>query len=219
MFVSSLSASCNTVRRRKQLHLDAGRMAVLVRSGSAAQPSNCTRPLVLKIPAQVSQDLPWEAEVRCPGPHHRKTDPLEGLRQSQDQGQGSLIVVPCYTTKSFHLQLNFTHCLLGSSISPTSSVPIHTILMLSLRHFRSTHSFPPTNQCRHERDRSLTRNILRYQEQHRCASLLRPLSTLLHLLQEHHHFSSCFSCQFQGNLRGGSHHIPLLSSPSANFRC
>ena len=38
-------------------------------------------PLVLKVSTQHSQDLPWEAEVRRPGPHRRKTDPLEGLRR------------------------------------------------------------------------------------------------------------------------------------------
>ena len=31
-------------------------------------------PLVLTVPAQHSQDLPWEAEVRCPSPDHKKAD-------------------------------------------------------------------------------------------------------------------------------------------------
>ena len=42
MFITSLSASCSTMRKSKQLHLDPGRMAVMVRSGSVAHPSYCT---------------------------------------------------------------------------------------------------------------------------------------------------------------------------------
>ena len=60
----------------------------------------------------------------------------------------------------------------------------------------------------------LTRNILRNQEEHRCASLLRPLATLFHPLQEFHNVSSRFSCQVQKALSlGGIRRIPLLFLP------
>ena len=77
---------------------------------------------------------------------------------------------------------------------------MNTVLQLPLRHFWCSQGFPPTNQRWHERNRSLTCNILRSQEEHRRACLLRPSSTLLHLLQELHNFSSCFFCQVQGTL-------------------
>ena len=41
-------------------------------------------PLVLEVPAQHSQDLPWEAEERCPSPDHKETDPLKCLSQVQN---------------------------------------------------------------------------------------------------------------------------------------
>ena len=50
----------------------------------------------------------------------------------------------------------------------------------------------------------MTRNILRNQEEHRCALLLRPFATQFHLLQELYNFLSCFFCQVQGNVRVGS---------------
>ena len=58
----------------------------------------------------------------------------------------------------------------------------------------------PTNESTLS-NRSLTRDILRDQEEHRRASLLRPFATLFHLLQELYDFSSCFFCHVQGNFR------------------
>ena len=58
----------------RQLHFDPGKMAVMVRSGSATHPSNCTRLWCSKYPHRHSEYLPGEAEVRSPGPHHRETD-------------------------------------------------------------------------------------------------------------------------------------------------
>ena len=43
IFVSHSNASCNTRRRSNQLHSDPGRIAVMVWSGSATPPPNCTR--------------------------------------------------------------------------------------------------------------------------------------------------------------------------------
>ena len=42
MFITSLGASCNTMRKSKPLHFDPGRRAVMVWSGSARHPSNCS---------------------------------------------------------------------------------------------------------------------------------------------------------------------------------
>ena len=59
----------------------------------------------------------------------------------------------------------------GGFISTISSVPLNSIPLLPLHHFRSPQSFPPTYQRRHQRNRSLTCNILRNQEEHRRTSL------------------------------------------------
>ena len=62
---------------------------------------------------------------------------------------------------------------MGTSIPANCSVPIHAILLLPLRHVWCSQSFPPTYRRRHQRNRSLTRDILRNQEEHRRAGLLR----------------------------------------------
>ena len=75
---------------------------------------------MLKIPAQHSQDLPWETEVRRPGPHHRKADSLKTLRQGHSS---SVFAVPSTLPALF-------------SVSPVSGVPINAVLLLPLRHLR-----------------------------------------------------------------------------------
>ena len=155
----------------------------MVGSGSAPHSSNCTRLWCSKYPQKQTQDLPREAEVRRPSPHHRKTDPLEGLRQVQDQGQGSLIFFLRFAIQSFHLHQYFPYCLLSSSVSAIRGVAIHSILLLPLRHFWCSQSFPPTNQRRHKRNWSFTRDILRNQRKHRRAWLVAPFSTLFHLFR------------------------------------
>ena len=101
-FVTSLNASCNTVRKSKHIHWDPGKMAVMVVSGSAAHPSNCTRLCCSKIPTKHPQDLSWEAELRRPSPDHKEADSLKGLHQVQDQGHSSLFFCLCSSIKSFH---------------------------------------------------------------------------------------------------------------------
>ena len=110
----------------------------------------------------------------------------------------SLIFCFCLPVRSFHFHRYFPHCALSSSVTTIRGVPLHAILLLPLCHFWRSQSFPPTNQRWHERNRSLTCNILRYQEKHGRTRLLRPFHTLLHLLQKLHDFSSCFLCQVQG---------------------
>ena len=118
-------------------------------------------PVMLEGPAQHPQGLPWEAEVRCPGPNHREADPLEGLRQVEDQGCGSLVFCSRFIFEPLHFHQNFPHCSLSSSISAISSVPINVIPLLPHRHLRCSQGFSPSYQSRHKRSRSLTRDILR----------------------------------------------------------
>ena len=69
------------------------------------------------------------------------------------------------------------------------------------------------HQRRHKRNQSLTRNVIRDQEEHHGTGLLRPFSALFHLLQESHHFSSWFFLPTPGALVGGSR----LSLPCKNL--
>ena len=60
--------------------------------------------------------------------------------------------------------------------APVSGVPISTTPLLPFRYIWCSDNFPPAYQRRHKRKRPLTRDILRYQEEHCCAGLLRPFS-------------------------------------------
>ena len=144
IFVTSLNASCSTMRRSKQLHFDPGKMAVMVWSGSATHRSNSTHPLVLGVPAQHSRDLPWEAEVRSsrPTPQGRLTR-SKAFSKSQNQGYCSLIFFSLaqYFNPFISIQVS-SDCPLSSSISAISGVPINTILLLPLRHFWCSQMLP-----------------------------------------------------------------------------
>ena len=135
--------------------------------------------------------------MRRPG--HRKADSLECLRKVQHQGHSHSILCFCSSIKSLHFHQYFLHCALSSSISTIRGVPINSILLLPLRHFWCSPGFPPTDQRRHKRNWPLTRDVLQNQREHRRAGLLRPFSTLFHLLQELHDFSARFFCQVQRN--------------------
>ena len=155
----------------KQLHLDPGKTAVMVRSGSAAHPSNCT---LLWCSAQHSPDLSWEAEVRRPSPDHWQADTLEGICLVQNQRHRSLIFFLCCSIKSFHFHQDFPDCSLSSSISAIGSVLLNPIPLLPLRQLRSPQHFPPTYLRRHQRNRPFTRNILWNQEEHCHSDRLSP---------------------------------------------
>ena len=135
--------------------------------------------------------------MRRPGPHHKKTDSLEDLRQVQHRSHRSPIFFRCPIFK--HLHQDFPDCLPSSSITAISSVPINTVLQQPLRRLRCSQNFLPTYQGWQKRNRPLAPNILRNEEKYRRAGLLRPLSALLHLLQELNHLFSCFFCEIQGN--------------------
>ena len=200
MCVTSLSASCNTIRRSKQLHFDPGKMAMMVRSGSATHPSNCTRLFCSKYPHS-TRNIFLE-KLKCVAQAQAHTTGILTCSNAQNQGCCSLILFSRLVFEPLHSNRisNTVRC--APPFRPSvSSVPIHATFLLLLRHLRCSQGFPPTNQRRHQRNRSLTRDILRYQEEHRRASLLRPFSTWFHLFQKLHDFSSCFFCQVQGNVR------------------
>ena len=159
MFVTSLSASCNTTRRSKQLHFDPGKMAVMVRSGSAAHPSNCTRLWCSKYP-QSTRNI-FLGKLKCVAQAHTtgRLTRSNAFCQVQHQCHCSQFFFPCSVFEPLHLQQNFPDCLLSSSISAISSVPINAVLLLPLRHLRCSQSFPPTYQRRHKRNRPLTCDI------------------------------------------------------------
>ena len=144
-------------------------MAVMVRSGSAAHLRNALASGFQNTRTAWSSLGSWSA-----------SDPLGGRRQVQDQGQGSLIFFLCFAIKSFHLQQNFPHCLLGSSISTVSGVPIHAILLLPLRSLRcSWHSSVSGRTSSYKLVAAI------------CHSAPPSLETP--------RFSSCSFCQMQGN--------------------
>ena len=164
--MTSLSASCNTLRRSKQLHLDPGKIAVMVASGSAAHPSNCTRLWCSKYPRK----------LKCVAQAQTTRRLARSNAFARDQSHSSSILCFCSSIKSLHFHQYFPHGLLGSFIRAVRGVPIHAILLPSLRHFWCSQGFPPTNQRRRKRNRPLTRDA-----------------------QEFHNFSSRFFCQVQKN--------------------
>ena len=145
--MTSLSASCNTTRRSKQLHLAPGRMAVMVLSGCAAQPSNCTRLWCSKYPHSTRKI--FLGKLTCVAQAHWVTDPLKSLCQVEHQCHCSPSFFACSVFESLHHQQNFPHCSLSSSISAIRGVPFHAVLLLPLRHLKCSQSFPPTYQRRH----------------------------------------------------------------------
>ena len=145
MFVTSLNASCRTMRKKTTplgSWQDGHDGLERLRHASFELQS----PLVLEIPAQHPQDLPWEAEVRRQGLDHKKADSLECLRQASDQSHSPLILCFCSCTKSLHFQQYLPHCALNSSISTIRGVPINSILLLPLHHFWCSQSFSSTDQ-------------------------------------------------------------------------
>ena len=151
-------------------------------SGSATQPSNCTRLWCSKYNHSTGNIFRRKAKCVAQDQNHRETDPLECPCQVQHQCHCSQFFFSCSLFEPLHLQQNFSHCSLSSSFSAINSVPINAVLLLPLRHLKCSQSFPPTYQRRHKRNRPLTRAILRAQEEHCRVSLLRPFRTLFHLL-------------------------------------
>ena len=98
-------------------------------------------------------------------------------------------------------------------MSPINSVSLNAVLLLPLRHLRCSQSFPPTYQCRHERNRPLTCDIFQNQKEHRCASLLRPFSTFVPPFPATPQFLFLFLSSGPRGFWCGSHRILLLFSP------
>ena len=183
-FCNSFSASCNTIRRSKQLHFDPGNVAVVVWSGSATHPSNCTRLWCSKQPRSTRNI--FLGELRCVAQAHTTG---RVTRSKAFARSNTKATAPKSSFPARYLNLSIST---GIPKTVRGAPPF-------LPSVASPHSFPPPYQRRHERSRSLTCNILRAQEKHRRTSLLRPFSTLFHLLQQLHHFYSCFFCQVQGD--------------------
>ena len=159
--MTSLSASCSTMRNSKQLHLDPGKMAEMVRNDSATHPSNCT--------------LLW-----C---------------SKQPQSTRILGKLKCFAQAQTTGRLTRSKAFARSSTNATAAS--HSTRYFCC-HFVTSGALNASRR-RHQRNWSFTRDILRNQEEHRCVGLLRPLSTLLHVLQEFRNSSSLFFCQVQRN--------------------
>ena len=104
-----------------------------------------------------------------------------------------------YLLNLFHLEQRLPHSALGSSVSPIGGISPSTIPLLPSQNLWCTESFPPANLGNQKSNGPFARDVLRHQSKHRCASLWQPSPTLLHLLQEFHHFSACFLWQIQQN--------------------
>ena len=109
---------------------------------------------------------------------------LRCVRQIKHQRDRSLVLFASSTMKSFHLKQRFPNSALRSSILPISTIPPDTMSFLPSRHLRRTQQLPPTNHSGQKRDRAFARNVLRNQEKHRRAGLLRPSPTLLYLSKD-----------------------------------
>ena len=128
--------------------------------------------------------------VRCPDPHHRETDSLEGLRQVQDQGQSLLIFFLCFPIHSFHpIRISHTVCW-----APPCLPSVASSGALTTSHQRINVGMSAIGL-------SLV-TFFGIKKKYRRACLLRPFSTLLHLFQELHCVSSCFLCHIQEDFFG-----------------
>ena len=98
-----------------------------------------------------------------------------------------------YENLYFSVSIKTTHAVRWApSFRPSVASPINAILLLPRRKLRSPQSVPPRYQRRHQRNRPLTRDVLRHQEEHRRTSLLRPFSTLFHLFSKNFTISPRF---------------------------
>ena len=128
-------------------------------------------PLGFDDAAKHTQNLLGKIEMPLPRP------------QVENQCYRYLVSFSCMVIESFHLQQGLPHSALRSSISSISGTPFNPIFELPFRNLWCSQGFPATNHRRHERNGTIARDVLRNQEKHSCASLLRPSPTLLHFLQ------------------------------------
>ena len=101
------------------------------------------------------------------------------------------VIAPCSQCPLGHQILSSRvkspHRALSSSFSPVRRIPANTDCLLPSRDLFRSRPFPPTNRGVHECDGALTRDVLRNQEEHRRARLLRPSPTRFHFLDEEFH--------------------------------
>ena len=158
IFVASLDASFNTVRRSNSI-FDPGKRAVIVRTGSATL-LHTALASGARSTQKHPQDLPWEAEVRRPSPNHRETDPPECLRPVWHQGHCSQISPRSssparYFNLSISSRISHTVCLVPP-FRPSVASQSTGYFCCHFRHFWCPHSFQPTYQSWHKRNRPLT---------------------------------------------------------------
>ena len=108
--MTSLSASCSTIRKNRQLHLDPGKRAVMVVSGSATHPSNCTRPWCSKKPHKTRI-----AHAQTTG-RLTLSKAFAGSRTKATAPMLSFLRLPI---KSFYFHQYFPHRLLGPPFLPS----------------------------------------------------------------------------------------------------
>ena len=145
MFIASPNASCNTMRRSKQLTFDPGKMAVMVRSGSATHPSNCTLLWCPKYPHSTRKIS--LGKLKCVAQAHttgRLSRPNTFAKSSTRATAPKSSSPARYLNLSISIRISQTvRC--AASISAISGFPVHTILLLPFRHCRCPHSFPPAS--------------------------------------------------------------------------
>ena len=157
---------------------------------------------------QHPQSLPGKVKTRRPSPHNWKANALEYFSRQASAWSILGLFFARTTVESFHLRVLHTmrsashsahwkdptrHVAFAAIPSPLAPAPLHT-----------SESWLAEAQW-------LARDILRDQEEHRLASLLRPSATLFHCCKELHHFTSRFINPME--LLGELHHILHPSLP------
>ena len=153
------------MRKCQQLHSDPETMAVMVWSGSATHPSNCTRSWCSKQLQNTCTIFGRELEVRRPRPRNWETDTFKRLGQIKHQDDHSFVHFTGPVIKPFHLEQRFPNCTLCTSIAP--SVASHPTRGRSC-HFGTTGArnkpLPPSIRVGNKRDGAVARDVLRNQE-------------------------------------------------------
>ena len=141
--------------------------------------------------------------MRRPSPNHWKTDPLAGFRQIHDQGYRSLIFFTPARKLNLSTSSKVSHSACSSSATPIRGVPLNTIIVLPCCHRRPQRF--PTNHRRWP----LTRDMLRNQEEHRCAGISHTVAPSPRIPQ----LLLLFHSPNPADMLGESHHTQLPSLP------
>ena len=138
------------------IHFDPGKIAVMVRSGSATHPFKLHTPLVLGIATKHPQGLPWDSEMRRPDPDHKEADSLEGLRQPSPR--------PKATASCFFCFSSFLNLSISINISRNSMHERHS-------HLGSAKFQPKPSKARETTNISQSCSSVSVRSDHRVSSL------------------------------------------------